>query len=298
MSRPQLYALGLTRWAVDAEVRAGRWHRLGRQTLFVLDEMGSPNPDAGRWWAVLEVGPEAALDGVTALHAAGLHGFDQPTLQVSVPKSRHHGCGPGIRVYETRRRQPADLLGNDLPRVRPAVAAVRGALWAVTDRQAALVVIMTVQQRIATADQVLEAFGAVRRHSRRRFLLAVLGDVRDGVQSMGELDFARLCRRAGLPEPTRQVVRRGPRGRVYLDAYFDQWGVVVEIEGVHHQWESNQVGDTLRQNALTVAGDAVLRVPVVALRECPDPFLHQLAALLQERGCPLPLPLRPQIGSR
>lgn len=109
-------------------------------------------------------------------------------------------------------------------------------------------------------------------------------DLSCGVQSMGELDFARLCRRTGLPEPSRQVVRRGPQGRVYLDAYFDDEGVVVEIEGIQHEAESQQLGDTLRQNALTLDGDAVLRIPVVAFRADPRPFLAQLATLLARRG--------------
>lgn len=155
LSRPQLYALGLTRWMVEAQVRAGRWHRTGVQTLFVLDAMGSPDPDVADWWrAVLEVGPGAALDGVTALQVAGLQGYDQPVVQVSVPKSRHFRRPDGVRVYETRRRRPEDLVPVGLPRVRPAVGAVRGALWAATTRRAALILVMTVQQRLTTADQI------------------------------------------------------------------------------------------------------------------------------------------------
>ena len=289
VSRRQLYAAGLTRGMVTAELRGGRWHRLGRQSLFVLDAALSPHPDLARaWWAVLEVQGGAALDGVSALQVAGLTGFDTELVQVSVHKSDHY-CRPrGVRVYETRRRRPADLVGSGLPRVRPEIAAVRAALWATTNRQAALVLIMTVQQRLASAAQLAEVFETVRRHQRRKFLLAVLGDISDGVQSMGELDFARLCRNARLPEPSRQAVRRGARGRVYLDAYWDEWNVVVEIDGVHHEWETNQIADTLRQNELTLAADAVLRIPVVGLRDCPEPYLRQLAALLRSRGCPLP----------
>ena len=270
---------------VRAEVRAGRWHRLGRQTLFVLDAAAAPDPDlARRWWAVLEVGGQAAIDGVTALQHAGLRGFDQSDLQVSVGKSGCYQRPKGVRVYETRRRRPEDLISSGLPRVRPAIAAVRAALWAQSNRQAALVLIMTAQQRIATPADMSAALDSVIRHHRRRFLAAVLADISSGVQSMGELDFARMCRSAGLPEPDRQVVRRGPRGRVYLDAYWDGFNVVVEIEGIHHEWESNQVGDTLRQNDLTLTSAAVLRVPVVGLRDQPGPYLDQLRTLLSRRG--------------
>ena len=285
MTRRQLYRAGWTRWMVESEVRAGRWHRLGRQTLFVLDAAAPPDEAlARRWWAVLEVGGRAAIDGVTALQHAGLRGYDQPEMQVSVAKSGVHQRPRGVRVYETRRRRPTDLVGIGLPCVRPSVAAVRGALWARTDRQAALVLVMTVQQRIAPVHDIAEALGTVIRHRRRRLLLAVLADIADGVQSMGELDFARLCRSVGLPEPDRQVLRRGSRGRVYLDAYWDEWAVVAEIEGIHHEWESNQVGDTLRQNDLTLTSAAVLRIPVVGLRDQPGPYLQQLRSLLLRRG--------------
>jgi len=285
MTRRQLYRMGLTRWMVEAEVRAGRWHRLGSQTLFVLDAAVCPDPElARRWWAVLEVGRHAAIDGVSALQHAGLQGFTQPLIQVSVSKSGYYGRPSGVRVYETRRRTPDDVISLGLPRVRPAVAAVRGALWATSNRQAALILIMSVQQRIVTAADLCAALGAVRRHHRRRFLSAVLMDIADGVHSMGELDFARLCRAARLPEPDRQVIRRSGRGRAYLDAYWDAYAVVAEIEGIHHEWESNQVADTLRQNELTLSADAVVRIPVVGLRDCPDPYFAQLRKLMRRRG--------------
>ena len=285
ITRRQLYAIGWTRAMVRAELRAGRWHRLGPQTLFVLDAATSPDPDvARRWWAALEVGGQAAIDGATALQHAGLRGLDHPELQVSVHKSGCYQRPKGVRVYETRRRRPEDLVGSGLPRTRPAVAAVRGALWARTNRQAALVVIMAVQQRIVSVSDVAAALDRVRRHHRRRFLRAVLADIGDGVQSMGELDFARLCRSAGLPMPDRQVVRQSRRGRVYLDAYWDEWQVVAEIEGIHHEWESNQLGDTLRQNELTLGSDAVLRIPVIGLRDQPGAYLEQLRRLLLRRG--------------
>ena len=51
------------------------------------------------------------------------------------------------------------------------------------------------------------------------------------LHSLGELDFARLCRERGLPEPTRQAVCKGPDGRVFLDVRWE-CGLVVEIDGV------------------------------------------------------------------
>lgn len=79
-------------------------------------------------------------------------------------------------------------------------------------------------------------------------------------------------------------LRRGPHGRFYLDAYFDDYGLVVEIDGVHHLMGQNPVDDALRQNGLMLDGDAVLRIPLLGLRLQPQRFLAQLARALRDRG--------------
>lgn len=231
-SRRQLYAAGVKRWDVRVEVSSGRWQRTGPQT--VANQTG-PLDQQGRWWAaVLEVGSRAALDGVTALQAAGLKGFHEPVLHLSMPKSGRPRSWPGARVHETRRRRPGDLVSAGTPRTRPEIAAVRGALWAASDRQAALVLVMAVQQRLVKVDALAAAMNDVKRHRRRRLLLAVLRDLRDGAESLGELDFARLCRGFELPEPDRQVLHARPHGRAFVDAEWTAYGLVVEIDGIHH----------------------------------------------------------------
>jgi very-short-patch-repair endonuclease len=168
--------------------------------------------------------------------------------------------------------------------VRPAVAAIRGALWAKSNQQAALVLALCVQQRLVPADQLATEFTTVRRHPRRRFLQRVLTDLTQGAHSVGELEFARLCRDAGLPEPDRQVPRRGPHGTFYLDTEWSRYGVVVEIEGVHHLWAEHAIADASRQNEITLQNSKVLRIPVVGLRLSPDHYLDQLRRLLRTAG--------------
>jgi hypothetical protein len=281
-SRRQLYAIGLRRWDIRVEMRAGRWQRRGLQT--VSDKTG-PLDERGQWWtAILEIGAQAALDGVTALQAAGLKGFSEPVFHVSMPKSGRPRKWPGTRVHETRRRRPDDLVGAGLPRTRPAIAAVRGALWAKSDRQAALVLVMAVQQRLVTVEALTESMASVKRDRRRRLLLVVLSDLRGGTQSLGELDFARLCRRAGLPEPDRQVLHDLGHGRVYVDAEWTAFELLVEIDGIHHAEAPTLIADALRQNDLTNDRTIVLRFPVLGLRTDPDRFLAQIRTALLARG--------------
>ena len=192
------------------------------------------------------------------------------------------------------------LLTNGIPRVRPEVAAVRAAYWAGSDRQAALILCLAVQQRIVTADALRRVVTQVGGRRRRAFLRVVIADLADGAQSLGELDFAAMCRRRGLPEPDRQVIRRGPNGRIYLDV---RWsiGLVVEIDGAQHRTGLALTQDNLRQNAVTLTGDVVLRVDLIGLRVRSDQFMDQVcqahAQLTAERmSAYIPARRRPLSG--
>ena len=44
------------------------------------------------------------------------------------------------------------------------------------------------------------------------------------------------------------------------------------------------MGDALRQNAVALAGDTILRLPLLGLRLRPDDFFAQIERALRERG--------------
>ena len=224
------------------------------------------------------------LDGASALIGSGLQHFTVDRIRVSVPRGARVRRVRGLDIRQTRRWSADDLAATGVPRTRPAVAAVRAALWARTDKQAALVLTMTVQQGLATAEAIGIEMLRIRRARRRAFAHAVILDLIGGVRSLGELEVARECRRRGLPEPTRQVVRRTPGGTYYLDLIWEQWGVVVEVDGIHHSWAQQVVGDALRQNAITLTDARVLRLPLLGLRVEPDAFFAQIEAALVAAG--------------
>lgn len=284
LSRRQLYAAGITRAEVRAHVAARRWRRLGSQSLAL--HTGPVSEGGRRWAAVFEAGPRAFLDGESALVAAGLRGYESGALRVSVPRGVKVRRGRGVNVRQTRRWAADDVVGSGLPRSRVEVAAVRAALWATSDRQAALLLTMVVQQGLAAADGVALEMLRVRRDRRRAFIHRVLLDLLGGVRSMGELDFARECRRRGLPEPTRQVVRKGRNGTYYLDVIWEDWRVVVEIDGIHHTWAGNIVADALRHNDVALTESTVLRLPLLGLRVAPDEFFAQIEEALTPPAAP------------
>ena len=287
-SRIQLYAAGVTRHEVRANVEAGRWQSIGRQSLLLHG--GPISRDSLEWAAVFEAGPRAFLDGASSLVAGGLRNFDVDRVRVSVPRGARIRRVRGIDVRQTRRWAADDLApGPGVPRSRNPVAAVRAALWAKSDKQAALLLTMAVQQGLTTPEQLALEMRRVRRDRRRTFINTVILDLLGGVRSLGELDVARELRRRGLPEPTRQLLRKGPNGTYYLDLIWDDWGVVVEIDGIHHSWAQNVVGDALRQNDVTLKNATVLRLPLLGLRVAADEFFAQVWQALVDAGWSPPI---------
>lgn len=282
VSRRQLYTLGYTRWEVTAQVRARRWQRVSDQVLAV--HTGPLTQDGLHWAAVFQGGPRAHLDGASALLASGLTRFTVDRIRVSVPRGARTRRTRDFDIRQTRRWSADDVVMTGVPRTRPEVAAVRAALWVRSDKQATLVLTMAVQQGLATPELLAHAALRIRRDRRRRLVQVVVLDLLGGARSLGEIDVARACRRRGLPEPSRQVLRRDGAHRYYLDVYWEEWGVVLEIDGIHHTWAENVVGDALRQNAVAIAGATVLRLPLLGLRTEPDAFFDQIRDALVAGG--------------
>ena len=283
MSRRQLLQHGVPRWRTRSQVRARRWRTHGRQTVAV--HTGALSQRALLWSGTFEAGTRGVLDGTAALLADGLEGYAVGRIRVSVPRGAKVHRSRLIDIRQTRRLVPSDVDDRPgPPRVRPEVAAVRAALWAATDRQAALIISMVVQQRIAAPDAIGRELLVVKRDRRRRFAERVVLDVMGGSESLGELDLMRECRRRDIPLPDRQVVRRGARGTYFLDARWARFRVVLEIDGIHHVHATQVVGDALRQNDVMLEGDLVLRLPLLGLRVSPDAFFAQLVQALRSRG--------------
>ncbi len=282
VSRKQLYAAGITRWEIRGQVRMRRWQLIGDQSVCLHN---GPIEEWGHHWAaVFQGGPRARLDGASALVASGLERFRVDRIRVSVPRGARIRRNRRYNIRQTRRWDAADSAPSGIPRTRPEVAAVRGFLWAGTDREATYLLTLTVQQGLAPVDAIGHEALRVLKDKRRGLLHVVVSDLLDGARSLGELDVGRELRRRGLPPPQRQVPRRDKRGRYYLDLYWPQWHLVVEIDGIHHTWAENVVGDALRQNSLAIAGDTVLRIPLLGLRLNPDEFFGQIEEALVGLG--------------
>jgi very-short-patch-repair endonuclease len=73
-------------------------------------------------------------------------------------------------------------------------------------------------------------------------------------------------------------------GHRYLDAYFPEGGVHVEVDGGQHVDAQQWWADMQRQNSLWTTGDRVLRLPSWVVRHRPDDVVAQVRAALQAAG--------------
>lgn len=282
ISHAQLRELEVTRSERVAQIEAQRWLPVHRRGVVVLHSeschRGSP------WLSLARVGPQARLGGVSALACDGLKGYEEPMTHIWVAKSLQKSRPAGVILHETRRWAASHAVTAGLPRSRPEVAIVQGALWARSARQAALVMTMSLQQRLATPAQVSAQLERVRRHPYRRALEGLLRDIAGGVESLNELDFATMCRERGFPEPTRQAIRRHANGRYVLDVHWDEFRAVVEIQGAGHLVLDKVLTDEVRLLDLAVDGDTMIPVSSATLRTHPEPFFAALARFLRSRG--------------
>jgi hypothetical protein len=267
VARADLIRTGCTSSQIGARVAAGRWQRQGNAIVL----HNGPLTRRQRWRvALLNCGPRSVLTAFTALEALGLRGWERDTIHVLVPVGVARPTITDLRLHRTTRLAVNEVLpARRCHRVAPAAVLAASTFRQV--RPAVGLLAAVVQQRLIGAVELRAALTRATRTRHRAALLAAVDDIEMGARALSEIDFARLCRRSGLPLPTRQAVRVEPGGRRrYLDAEWqlaDGRRVVVEVDGAVHLNARTWFDDQLRQNEITLASSIVLRYPSVLVRE-------------------------------
>lgn len=182
--------------------------------------------------------------------------------------------------------RPADVHPLRLPpRTRLTRSIVDAASWAEDDDRARSVLASSVQQRLVRCADLRAVLMRLGKVHRRGLIMSTLDDVAGGTHSLPELDFSRLCRRAGLPPPTSQSRRRDRNGRVrWLDVSWEKFGLVVEIVGRWHMEVRAWWDDLARANSLVPDGARLLRYPSYLVREQPELVAQQVRSALISLG--------------
>ncbi|MDG4796265.1 hypothetical protein [Micromonospora sp. WMMD1082] len=282
----------LSEGAVRGLVRSGRWRSIGRGLL--LSGNGRLARDQQLWVAVLAAGPGAVLAGATAATEAGVRGLRAEPLHVLVPATRRAGRTilrrlpidmAAVVVHRTAVLPAEHLQVGRPPRTTTARALVDAAGWAPSVRQAQEMLAAGCQQRRVLPEEVAAVLDSLPRAPRRRLIRQTIDDIAGGAQALSEIDFVRLCRRAGLPRPDLQQQRTDAAGCTrWLDAYWREWQVHAEVDGSHHMDVRQWAADMRRQNDVWTAGDRILRFPAWLIRAHPDEVADTLRRALLAAG--------------
>ena len=231
---------------------------------------------------LINAGRRSAITSLTALEVAGLKGWGRTAWHVAVPVGTSVRQVPAARVVVHR---VVDWEGVERMATEPRIHAVApAAVLAASSEKAARSacgLLAAVVQQGLVAPALLAALVVGTPNLRHRAMLAAaLADIEMGAQALSEIDFARLCRRAGLAEPVRQAVRVQPDGRRrYLDVEWERADgrrLVVEVDGALHLRAATWWDDQFRQNEVVIGNSVVLRFPSVAVREGDPRVVDQL----------------------
>jgi hypothetical protein len=278
----ELERLGYSRSQCRARVAARRWQQFGRAIVLHRGELSRSE----RWAGTLENCPAGSvLASFTAIEQAGIKGWDREEVHVLIPD---RGRAPRplpfpVVVHHTRHLKDEDIwVAQRCQRAAPAIALAAARLTPL--RSACGLLAAGVQQRRTNAAELQIAITARPRMRNRHALLLAAKDIAMGAEALSEIDFVRLCRRYGLPEPTHQAVRIEPNGRRrYLDVEFrrrDGTRVAVEIDGAIHLIPAVWFADQFRQNEIVIGGTPMLRFPSFAVRDADPLVVDQLRRFL------------------
>jgi hypothetical protein len=166
--------------------------------------------------------------------------------------------------------------------VKAARAMVDSASWKSHPRLACALLAASVQQRLVVVEQLAAEIAGAGCIRHRRVMARALEDIAGGSQALSEIDFGRICRKAGLPRPERQVVRADAAGRRrYVDAQLtrpDGRVVLIEVDGAVHLRADRWWDDQTRSNEVVLSepGAIMLRFPAAVLRTDEATVISQL----------------------
>jgi hypothetical protein len=286
VSRSQALRSGLTEDMIKFRVRSDRWRQIhpGVYATFT----GTPGRGALMWAAVLSLGRGAVLSHETAAELHGLIDNAASPIHVTVPRQRHLVAVSGVSVHRSARAAEAALGQSSPPRTKVEETVLDLTQTAVTFDDVCGWVTKAFARDLTDEAKLRAAMGKRSKLRWRTDLDELIAAAAGGDHSVLEYRYDRDVERAhGLPEAKRQVPFTGPSGRRgRRDRVYEDWALVVELDGrVAHQADS-QWKDKARDNAAAVDGMQTLRYSWTQVRRGPCEIAVEVAAVLGKQGWP------------
>jgi very-short-patch-repair endonuclease len=245
ITRRQLFALQLSRSAIDYSVMRGRLTVVHRGVYGVGP--GPLSPAAILLAAVLACGEGALLSHFSAAARWGMVPARDGDVDVMVIARESGRRRAGIRVHRTAHLDPCDATRRDRIPITSAARALVDIAPRLGDRGLERAFDHGFKSRVLTRHAVgLTADRLLHRPGARRVAELAAAELPASTETRSRIEerFLRLVRAGGLPEPELNV----PLGDYVVDALWRELGLVVEIDsygfhGTRRSFESDRERD-------------------------------------------------------
>jgi very-short-patch-repair endonuclease len=293
LARWQVAEFGTDSSLIRNRLRFGRWQPLYRGVF--CEYTGEPRRDSLLWAAVVRCGPEAVLSHYTAAELDGIPGRRTEAIHVTVPSRQKVAFASGefaralprIVVHRSGRLAESRHPVKSPPRTRvedtvvDLVELARDLDDVFSWLSAACAGGHTTPGRLASAV-------ACRPKLRwRADVLVGLAEVASGVHTVLERRYVQGVERAhGLPRADRQVRTRRDTRSAYLDNLYQDYGLIVELDGLAYHLVQDRWQDIHRDNYFARSDILVLRYNWADITVRPCQVAAEVAAALRKRGWP------------
>lgn len=231
VSRRQLASLGVTPADLRRLVRRKALFRLSPGVF--IDHNGAISPLQRVWWACLHYGRASVAD-ISALELARDASGARLSLPIHIAIASGRSLEPlhQVSLHQVRRLESVIGWNAHPPRMRPEIAALRAASVAEGTNDVVSVLADAVNWRVTTAARLREALDELPTLRQRALLREVVDDLAAGACSVLERGYLHRVENAhGLPTGLRQSPRRTPEGREFRDVGYEEFGLIVELDG-------------------------------------------------------------------
>jgi hypothetical protein len=248
---------------------------------------GPFTPDASLWAVLLYAGKGAQLSHETAAELLRLSDQRCPLIHVTIPAERRVRPVTGIVIHRSSYLEAGWRFARGVPPHTWTEETIIDLVDAAANFDDAVGWITAGFQRNLAGEARLKAVLAARKKLRWRDRLdEIIPMAAAGTHSPLEYRYDRDVERAhGLPPARRQVPFMKPDGtRGYRDRCYDQYGLVIELDGKRFHGEDQSDRDRRRDNNAVVTTGATLRYGWEEVTSTPCETAAQLFAALRARG--------------
>jgi hypothetical protein len=290
VSRQQALDGGMPVGAITARIRFGKWQRVhpGVYATFT----GPMSRGAQLWAAVLVAGPGAQLSHQSAAEILRLTDRRSPFIHVAIPANRRVIPPQGVRIHISSHLSGGWRFARGIPPHTFAEQTVVDLVHAADDFNDVIACVTGAFARNLTSDDRLRREAAARRKLRwRADLDEIIRAAAGGAHSVIEYRYDRDVEQAhGLPPAARQVGFAKPDGsRGYRDRYYQEYGLIIELDGKQYHPAELKGRDQDRDNDATATVGSTLRYGWIDVTRRPCASAAQVHAALTRRGYTGPL---------